>query len=50
MPSAREEDDTLGVIGQVRGIESRLPAVDGVGERKEPGDVGISRCASWPAA
>ena len=41
MPSAREEDDALGVIGQVCGVEPRLPAVGGVGEREEPRDVGV---------
>ena len=38
---ARQQDDTLGVVGQKRGVEPRLPAVGGVGGGEEPGDVGV---------
>ena len=36
-PSTREEDDAFGVIGQVRGVKPRLPAVGGIGEREQDG-------------
>ena len=38
---ACQQHDALGMMGQLRGIESRLPAVGGVGDGEEAGDVGV---------
>ena len=38
-----EKDDALRVMGQVRGVQPGIPAVDVVGQGEEAGDVGVPR-------
>ena len=40
--AAGEERHALGVGGQVRGVQPGLPAVGGVGQGEEAGDVGVA--------
>ena len=42
IPATGEEHQTLGMLAKVRGVQPRLPAVDGIGQGEQPGEVAIT--------
>ena len=42
VPAAGQEDHSAGVIAQVRRVQPRLPAVDGISQGEEAADVGVA--------